>query len=513
MIFLASTVAEMKATPAVPALTAIVFGEPYDLPPAVAALSPEALRARAGRYRAPSGAEVAVRAVEGGLEVDGLEPGRLRPPRRGARGRARAVRAPGRAHRRHRGAGLQGRPDRHPRGPRRAPGPRADPPAGGRADARPRGAARRRTAASPLVGASPYGEGRVETAVRVDFERGSVYNRFLWGPGDGLVGLQAGPEPPGARYVPVSERELVAFRLGGGGGPQRRVSFEGEGGAAVLVVPGADGPVRLPARALTLSPVVRKTVIEKRRQSATGSQCRRIPRDSCIRVPGCSALAVRRSRDRAKVVPHDATTRPRPTGSSSTTASRRATPRPGRTSTPRCSPGCGRSCGPRRAFRRALDVGCGTGLSSVALLDLAGEVVGIDAALAMLRHASRAQGVRYVASGAEALPFRERLVRPRGRLRLDGLGGPARASCRGRRSSSRAAAGSSPSTSATRVARPTSPASRAGTTRSSWGVPAAARERPDDHGGRGRRATASRRPSTATSPRPARSPRRSTRPS
>ena len=82
--------------------------------------------------------------------------------------------------------------------------------------------------------------------MRVDFERGSVYNRFLWGPRDGLVGLQAGPEPPGARYVPVSEREFVAFRLGRGGGPPRRVSFEGEGGSTVLVVAGPDGPVRLP---------------------------------------------------------------------------------------------------------------------------------------------------------------------------------------------------------------------------------------------------------------------------
>jgi SAM-dependent methyltransferase len=62
---------------------------------------------------------------------------------------------------------------------------------------------------------------------------------------------------------------------------------------------------------------------------------------------------------------------------------------------------------PAARFRRALDLGCGTGLSSLALLDLAEEVVGIDAALSMLRRARRAAGVRYVASGAEALPFRD----------------------------------------------------------------------------------------------------------
>jgi SAM-dependent methyltransferase len=56
--------------------------------------------------------------------------------------------------------------------------------------------------------------------------------------------------------------------------------------------------------------------------------------------------------------------------------------------------------------RRALDVGCGTGLSSLALLELAREVVGIDASLDMLRHARRAKGVSYVASAAEAPPFR-----------------------------------------------------------------------------------------------------------
>jgi SAM-dependent methyltransferase len=60
---------------------------------------------------------------------------------------------------------------------------------------------------------------------------------------------------------------------------------------------------------------------------------------------------------------------------------------------------------PPAPYRRALDVGCGTGLSSAALLELAREVVGIDGSVEMLRRARRARGVRYVASGAEEPPF------------------------------------------------------------------------------------------------------------
>lgn len=59
-----------------------------------------------------------------------------------------------------------------------------------------------------------------------------------------------------------------------------------------------------------------------------------------------------------------------------------------------------------RPLGRALDVGCGTGLSTRALLALAREVVGVDGATAMLHRAAPAAGVRYVASTAEALPFR-----------------------------------------------------------------------------------------------------------
>ena len=58
-------------------------------------------------------------------------------------------------------------------------------------------------------------------------------------------------------------------------------------------------------------------------------------------------------------------------------------------------------------MHRALDVGCGTGMSSVALLDLAREVVGVDVSVPMLERARRAERLHYLASTAEDLPFRD----------------------------------------------------------------------------------------------------------
>jgi SAM-dependent methyltransferase len=54
---------------------------------------------------------------------------------------------------------------------------------------------------------------------------------------------------------------------------------------------------------------------------------------------------------------------------------------------------------------RALDVGCGTGQSTVALLEVADEVVGVDNSTEMLSHAIRHAQICYIESQAEQLPF------------------------------------------------------------------------------------------------------------
>ncbi|MBC7909042.1 MAG: methyltransferase domain-containing protein [Pyrinomonadaceae bacterium] len=59
------------------------------------------------------------------------------------------------------------------------------------------------------------------------------------------------------------------------------------------------------------------------------------------------------------------------------------------------------------ALPRALDVGCGTGLSTVALQEIAGKVVGVDASPEMLAHAPRRAGLNFCMASAEKLPFSE----------------------------------------------------------------------------------------------------------
>src|ERR1700676_573916 len=61
-------------------------------------------------------------------------------------------------------------------------------------------------------------------------------------------------------------------------------------------------------------------------------------------------------------------------------------------------------CGTGR-INRALDVGCGTGQSALALLEIADDIVGLDNSAEMLSHAGRHARIRYVRACAEQMPF------------------------------------------------------------------------------------------------------------
>jgi ubiquinone/menaquinone biosynthesis C-methylase UbiE len=56
---------------------------------------------------------------------------------------------------------------------------------------------------------------------------------------------------------------------------------------------------------------------------------------------------------------------------------------------------------------RALDVGCGTGLSTLALKEIAEKITGLDASTAMISLAPEDKGIQYCIADAEQLPFIE----------------------------------------------------------------------------------------------------------
>jgi SAM-dependent methyltransferase len=65
-----------------------------------------------------------------------------------------------------------------------------------------------------------------------------------------------------------------------------------------------------------------------------------------------------------------------------------------------------RSAGPGRQAARALDVGCGAGLSTAALVPMARQVIGVEPVAAMLAHRRAvAPGAGFVIGQAERLPF------------------------------------------------------------------------------------------------------------
>jgi ubiquinone/menaquinone biosynthesis C-methylase UbiE len=64
----------------------------------------------------------------------------------------------------------------------------------------------------------------------------------------------------------------------------------------------------------------------------------------------------------------------------------------------------------REPLGRALDVGCGTGQSTVALTAVARQVIGTDASFAMLSQAPCADGINYLQAPAESLPLSDNSI-------------------------------------------------------------------------------------------------------
>ena len=94
---------------------------------------------------------------------------------------------------------------------------------------------------SSVLATVPREGDTVQTIVRLEFEKASVFNIYVWGPRR-LLGIRGTPQLPALRYLPVSNRAFVAYSLEMGGAEQT-LSFETTGGETTLVLPTAARPV------------------------------------------------------------------------------------------------------------------------------------------------------------------------------------------------------------------------------------------------------------------------------
>jgi len=59
-----------------------------------------------------------------------------------------------------------------------------------------------------------------------------------------------------------------------------------------------------------------------------------------------------------------------------------------------------------KKLKNALDVGCGTGLSTIALKDIAENIIGVDSSKEMINLAEKENNIQYFNYPAEKLPFK-----------------------------------------------------------------------------------------------------------
>ena len=240
MLFVTSTDTALTATPVVEVLERILFGGTPTLPPRVVDIAPDRLRALAGEWRLPQGGVLSV-AVDGAALA-------VRPTGQEAFTALAAVPAAQAA----RLAELCARTaeiaaksfagDVAALHEAMGGGMTLEELRAQEADMmRDRESRLGKYRGSAAVGAIPRDAETVRVFVRLDFEKRSVYNVYLWGPRR-ILALRGTPELPPLRYLPASEREFAAFSLDGGG-MERRLRFIERDGQTRLVLGSPEAPV------------------------------------------------------------------------------------------------------------------------------------------------------------------------------------------------------------------------------------------------------------------------------
>jgi len=241
MIFLASTDAGMKASPVVEVVERIVFGAPYTLPPAVIDVPPARIAALAGSWSLPRGGVLTL-AVDGRAlvarpgDAEGLAA--LAPPPSAAQAERWAMltaKTADIAARSFKGdmAGLA-----EAMGGDMTIAELRETEAGMMKDRESRLGA---FAGSAVLGTAPLGDDTVQTIVRLNFEKASVYNVYVWGPRR-LLGIRGMPQLPPVRLLPISEREFTTLVLGQET-PGLRATFSEQAGETVLSLGSGPGAV------------------------------------------------------------------------------------------------------------------------------------------------------------------------------------------------------------------------------------------------------------------------------
>ena len=240
MLFLTSTDTTLTATPVVEVLERLLFGGKAALPPRVVNVAPERVQALAGEWRLPQGGTLTLAAEGSALMVtpagqEAFSALASAPPAQAARlaelsrrtadiagksfaGDVTALHAA-------MGGGMALEQIRAQEGDMM----------------RDREARLGKYKGSAAVGAIPRDAETVRVFVRLDFEKRSVYNVYLWGP-QRILGLRGTPVLPAFRYLPTGEREFAVFSLDGGG-LERRFRFVDRDGQTRLVLGPPDAPI------------------------------------------------------------------------------------------------------------------------------------------------------------------------------------------------------------------------------------------------------------------------------